>query len=217
MKMKGIIVSLILACCFHCMSCTNKSLNEFQTPDLALFALKGKVKECRTYYFKAVEKDGNIIRGDSLGHYSKDILGYSATGEITFISDYGTLIDKGITVKKNSQGRITEIISESPWTEIEGGGTFTRGETWEYDAGGRPCRNVPYDDMEGQYADNRIEYDADNNICRFEDKGRYPCVTTYQYLEFDKHNNWTKRMATYQEILNEPQKQYEERKITYYE
>ena len=207
----------MLMYCFYCVSCTDKSANEFQTPDLALFALKGRVKECRTYYFKTIGSDGNVIKGDSLGHYSKDVLGYSAAGEITFISDYGMLADEGITIKRNDYGRITAIICESPMSEIEGGGTFVRGEEWEYDAGGRPCRNVPYDDMEGEYADDRIEYDDDNNICKFEDKGRYPCEITYRYIEFDSHNNWTKRIATYQEILNEPRMQYEERTIIYYE
>lgn len=107
--MKTIIVSLILICCFHCVSCTDKSSKEFRTPDLALFALKGKAKECHTFYFKAIDNGRNIVKGDSLGRYSKDALEYSATGELTFISDYGVLADEGITIERNNYGRITLV------------------------------------------------------------------------------------------------------------
>lgn len=212
--MKTYIVLILMAVGFCCVSCTDK---DFQTPDLALYALKGKVKECYTYYFKVIDNNGEFSKGDSLGRRVNDVLKYSAGGEIIYISNYGTLSNEAITIKRNNAGRIVELYKTTPVSEENGGGTFTQGEKWEYDAQGRSCRNSCYDDMEGDYADIRFEYDNANNESKIEDKGRYPCITTFQYLEFDKHNNWTKRIATYEELLYEPRKQYEERMITYYD
>lgn len=210
------VVLLIFVLGINCISCTDKEKNEFQTPDLALFALKGKVKECRTYYFEAIDGDNGVVKGDSLRNYLKDELRYSAGGEIIYISNYGTLACDEITIKRNSAGRIVEICRVSPVSEEEGGGTFTRGEGWEYDVKGRPCRNTCYDDVEGNYGDIRFEYNEANDISKVEDKGRFSCVSTFQYLEFDEHNNWTKRITTRQEEMSEPRKQFEERVITYY-
>lgn len=211
--MKTYIVLLLMAVGFGCVSCTD---NDFQTPDLALYALKGKVKECYTYYFEAIEKNGEFSKGDSLGYRVKE-LRYSPEGGIIYISEYGPLSSEEITIERNNLGRIVELYSISPVSEEDGGGTFTQGEKWEYDAQGRPCRNNCYNDVAGEYADLRVEYDENNNESKMERKGRYPSITTFQYLEFDKHTNWTKRIAIHEEEPWEPRKQYEERVITYYD
>jgi len=203
----------ILALYLNFMSCT-KASNEFLTPDLALFALKDKVKECQTNFYKAIEKDGQYLKGEKEDQYRSKSLKYSILGELIFTTDYDSLNNKSNTVKRNTKGRITEISNESPW--IEEGGTYTQGEVWEYDNYGRPCRHIPYDDVEADYADDRIEYDNENNIIRIEDKGRFPSTTTYQYIEFDQHNNWIKRVSACLNEFDQTKKVYEERNITYY-
>lgn len=209
--MKTYIVLLLMAVGFGCISCTD---NDFQTPDLALYALKGKVKECYTYYFNVVDNNGEVIKGDSLGRHVNDVLKYSAGGEIIYIAHYDSLSNETITIKRNNAGRIVELYKTTRGSEEDGDGTYTWGEKWEYDAEGRPCRNIRYDDMEGEHTDLRFEYDNANNQNKIELKGRYASITTFQYLEFDRHNNWTKRIAIYEES---PRKQYEERVITYYD
>lgn len=214
--MKKSVILLIFIACYSCISCTSDHNDEFRSPDLALFVLKGKVKECQIYHFKAIDDNGSVLKGDSLGMYFNDILKYSDKGEIIFISGYGSLTGKEVTVKRNRSGRIIELYSESEVSEEEGGGTYVQGQTWEYDSHGRPCRTNRYDDVEGNFSDERIEYDDKNNISKTEDKGRFPRVDTYQYIEFDKHCNWVKRVVISEELLMEPEKRYEERIISYY-
>ena len=205
---KIILVILSVLCLVSCNQSEKKN-------DLTEENLKGKVKSITENTYEAVDKFGQIEKGDVLvdssavytddGHFKI----YNEKGnkiEENYYNSNGSLIYKN-TYKYDEKGN---IIEENYYNS---NGRLYSKTTYKYDEKGNMIEDNFYDSDDGSLIyKNTYKYDEKgNNIEKnnYDSNGRLYSKYTYEY---DKNNNWTQRI----EYKNTIPHRITERIIEYY-
>ena len=205
---KIILVILSVLCLVSCNQSEKKN-------DLTEENLKGKVKSITENTYEAVDKFGQIEKGDVLvdssavytddGHFKI----YNEKGnkiEENYYNSNGSLIYKN-TYKYDEKGN---IIEENYYNS---NGRLYSKTTYKYDEKGNMIEDNFYDSDDGSLIyKNTYKYDEKgNNIEKnnYDSNGRLDSKYTYEY---DKNNNWTQRI----EYKNTIPHRITERIIEYY-
>ena len=157
--------------------------------DLTEENLKGKVKSIKETTYKAVDKFGQIEKGDVLNNYFNI---YNEKGNKIEDNSYdsdGSLNSK-TTYKYDKKGnKIEENIYDS-------NGKFVRKTTYKYDKKGNIIEEKSYYPDGSLIYKNTYKYDEKGNMIEenwYESDGSLYEKHTYKY-EYDKNNNWTQRI-----------------------
>ena len=205
---KIILVILSVLCLVSCNQSEKKN-------DLTEENLKGKVKSITENTYEAVDKFGQIEKGnvlvDSSAVYTDDgrFKIYNEKGnkiEENYYNSNGRLIYKN-TYKYDEKGN---IIEENYYNS---NGRLYSKATYKYDEKGNMIEDNFYDSDNGSLIyKNTYKYDEKgNNIEKnnYDSNGRLDSKHTYEY---DKNNNWTQRI----EYKNTIPHRITERIIEYY-
>ena len=207
--MEKIILAILSVLCL--VSCNQSEKKN----DLTEENLKGKVKSITENTYEAVDKFGQIEKGDVLvdssavytddGHFKI----YNEKGnkiEENYYNSNGSLIYKN-TYKYDEKGN---IIEENYYNS---NGRLYSKTTYKYDEKGNMIEDNFYDSDDGSLIyKNTYKYDEKgNNIEKnnYDSNGRLDSKYTYEY---DKNNNWTQRI----EYKNTIPHRITERIIEYY-
>ena len=207
--MKKIILAILSVLCL--VSCNQSEKKN----DLTEENLKGKVKSITENTYEAVEKFGQIEKGDVLvdssAVYTDDgrFKIYNEKGnkiEENYYNSNGSLIYKN-TYKYDEKGN---IIEENYYNS---NGRLYSKTTYKYDEKGNMIEDNFYDSDDGSLIyKNTYKYDEKGNIIEenhYDSNGRLDSKYTYEY---DKNNNWTQRI----EYKNTIPHRITERIIEYY-
>ena len=179
---KIILVILSVLCLVSCNQSEKKN-------DLTEENLKGKVKSITENTYEAVDKFGQIEKGDVLVDSSAV---YTDDGRFKIYNEKGNKIEENYY---NSNGR---LYSKT---------------TYKYDEKGNMIEDNFYDSDDGSLIyKNTYKYDEKGNIIEenhYDSNGRLDSKYTYEY---DKNNNWTQRI----EYKNTIPHRITERIIEYY-
>ena len=183
--------------------------------DLTKKKLKGKVKSIKETTYQAVEKFGQIEKGDVLVDSSAV---YTDDGHFKIYNEKGNKIEENYY---NSNGRLyskTTYKYDEKGNMIEDNfydsddGSLIYKNTYKYDEKGNKIEEYHYDE-DGKF-NYKYTYKYDekgNNIEKnnYDSNGRLDSKYTYEY---DKNNNWTQRI----EYKNTIPHRITERIIEYY-
>ena len=202
--------------------------------DLTEENLKGKVKSIKETPYEAVDKFGQIEKGNVLYddfifpftiydekgnkieeyHYdedgnlsSKDTYEYDEKGnniERNWYDSDGRLGYK-LIYKYNEKGNIIEE------NYYDSNGSLSYKTTYKYDKKGNKIEDNSYDSDGSLNSKTTYKYDEKGNMIEYNTDGRFGEKYTYKY-EYDKNNNWIQQV-TYED--NKPI-QITERIIEYY-
>ena len=205
---KIILVILSVLCLVSCNQSEKKN-------DLTEENLKGKVKSITENTYEAVDKFGQIEKGDVLVDSSAV---YTDDGHFKIYNEKGNKIEENYY---NSNGRLIykntykydekgNIIEENYYNS---NGRLYSKATYKYDEKGNMIEDNFYDSDNGSLIyKNTYKYDEKgNNIEKnnYDSNGRLDSKHTYEY---DKNNNWTQRI----EYKNTIPHRITERIIEYY-
>ena len=183
--------------------------------DLTEENLKGKVKSITENTYEAVDKFGQIEKGDVLVHSSAV---YTDAGHFEICNEKGNKIEENYY---NSNGRLyskTTYKYDEKGNMIEDNfydsddGSLIYKNTYKYDEKGNKIEEYHYDEDGKFNYKNTYKYDEKgNNIEKnnYDSNGRLDSKYTYEY---DKNNNWTQRI----EYKNTIPHRITERIIEYY-
>ena len=192
--MKKIILATLSASC-------NQSEKK---NDLTEENLKGKVKSIKETTYKAVDKFGQIEKGDVLNNYFNI---YNEKGnkiEDNFYDSDGNLSSKD-TYEYDEKGNNIEK------NNYDSDGSLNSKTTYKYDKKGNKIEDNSYDSDGSLNSKTTYKYDEKGNMIEYNTDGRFGEKYTYKY-EYDKNNNWIQQV-TYED--NKPI-QITERIIEYY-
>ena len=178
---KVLTIVLAMLCSASCEKSTQKN-------DLAELKLNGKIKSIREIPYEAVEKFGEVVKGDALGGFGNLQITFNEKGnkleENSFNLD-GSLFSK-YTYKYDDKGnKLEENFFNSD-------GSLSSKYTYKYDDKG-----------------NQIEENSFNSDGNLDDK------YTYKYT-YDQQGNWIQRIAYKVKNGVEKPSQIVERTIEYY-
>ena len=205
---KIILVILSVLCLVSCNQSEKKN-------DLTEENLKGKVKSITENTYEAVDKFGQIEKGDILVDSSAV---YTDDGHFKIYNEKGNKIEENYY---NSNGRLyskTTYKYDEKGNMIEDNfydsddGSLIYKNTYKYDEKGNKIEEYHYDE-DGKF-NYKYTYKYDekgNNIEKnnYDSNGRLDSKYTYEY---DKNNNWTQRI----EYKNTIPHRITERIIEYY-
>ena len=205
---KIILVILSVLCLVSCNQSEKKN-------DLTEENLKGKVKSITENTYEAVDKFGQIEKGDILVDSSAV---YTDDGRFKIYNEKGNKIEENYY---NSNGRLyskTTYKYDEKGNMIEDNfydsddGSLIYKNTYKYDEKGNKIEEYHYDE-DGKF-NYKYTYKYDekgNNIEKnnYDSNGRLDSKYTYEY---DKNNNWTQRI----EYKNTIPHRITERIIEYY-
>ena len=205
---KIILVILSVLCLVSCNQSEKKN-------DLTEENLKGKVKSITENTYEAVDKFGQIEKGDVLVDSSAV---YTDDGHFKIYNEKGNKIEENYY---NSNGRLyskTTYKYDEKGNMIEDNfydsddGSLIYKNTYKYDEKGNKIEEYHYDE-DGKF-NYKYTYKYDekgNNIEKnnYDSNGRLDSKYTYEY---DKNNNWTQRI----EYKNTIPHRITERIIEYY-
>lgn len=205
----SILLAVILVCLFAC-----GSKGDFHTSDLAMYQLSGRVASCKITTYELVINGSDTVRNLASGNtvsYSLDGMLTGLQGQQFIYDAEGNLVPNNLldSIVRNEKKQIIKMIYAG---EYEGGGQDI--EHWTYNEQGYPITYAYY----GLVVENNKEFTYDkNNIrtgmtCNFYDGDSQSYKQTYNYLQIDKHGNWTKCL----EKNDDGTVSLVERKITYY-
>lgn len=157
----------------------------FVTPDLKLFNLKGHVKEVLMSFHADSEED---IRGDDT-YLSPLTLNFDGDG---ILQKYDAMILSGqgedhFAVKRDDQGRIMKLTPNPRNENWPEGGVIT----FKYNSQGYPV-NISRVSDEG-FPNMMAEFNKEGLPYHVSMQGYGSIEYNYKYTEFDAHGNWTKR------------------------
>ena len=207
--MKKIILAILSVLCL--VSCNQSEKKN----DLTEENLKGKVKSITENTYEAVDKFGQIEKGDVLVDSSAV---YTDDGHFKIYNEKGNKIEENYY---NSNGRLyskTTYKYDEKGNMIEDNfydsddGSLIYKNTYKYDEKGNKIEEYHYDE-DGKF-NYKYTYKYDekgNNIEKnnYDSNGRLDSKHTYEY---DKNNNWTQRI----EYKNTIPHRITERIIEYY-
>ena len=205
---KIILVILSVLCLVSCNQSEKKN-------DLTEENLKGKVKSITENTYEAVDKFGQIEKGDVLVDSSAV---YTDDGHFKIYNEKGNKIEENYY---NSNGRLyskTTYKYDEKGNMIEDNfydsddGSLIYKNTYKYDEKGNKIEEYHYDEDGKFNYKNTYKYDEKgNNIEKnnYDSNGRLDSKYTYEY---DKNNNWTQRI----EYKNTIPHRITERIIEYY-
>ena len=205
---KIILVILSVLCLVSCNQSEKKN-------DLTEENLKGKVKSITENTYEAVDKFGQIEKGDILVDSSAV---YTDDGHFKIYNEKGNKIEENYY---NSNGRLyskTTYKYDEKGNMIEDNfydsddGSLIYKNTYKYDEKGNKIEEYHYDEDGKFNYKNTYKYDEKgNNIEKnnYDSNGRLDSKYTYEY---DKNNNWTQRI----EYKNTIPHRITERIIEYY-
>ena len=156
--------------------------------DLTEENLKGKVKSIKETTYKAVDKFGQIEKGDVLVDSSAV---YTDDGRFKIYNE------KGNKIEENYYNSNSSLIYKN---------------TYKYDEKGNKIEENYYNSNGRLYSKTTYKYDEKGNIIEenhYDSNGRLDSKYTYEY---DKNNNWTQRI----EYKNTIPHRITERIIEYY-
>ena len=204
---KVLTIVLAMLCSASCEKSTQKN-------DLAELKLNGKIKSIREIPYEAVEKFGEVVKGDALGGFGNLQITFNEKGnkleENSFNLD-GSLFSK-YTYKYDDKGnKLEENFFNSD-------GSLSSKYTYKYDDKGNQIEGnsfnsdgrlsfkytYKYDDKGNQIEEN--SFNSDGNL---DDK------YTYKYT-YDQQGNWIQRIAYKVKNGVEKPSQIVERTIEYY-
>ena len=160
--------------------------------DLTEENLKGKVKSIKETPYEAVEKFGQIEKGDMLNTYFTIFTIYNKKGNTIEENDYnsdGSLFSK-FTYKYDEKGNIIEK------NDYDSDGSLNYKTTYKYDEKGNMIEANFYNSDGSLSFKLTYKYDEKGNMIEatyYNSDGRLDSKTTYKY-EYDKNNNWTQRI-----------------------
>ena len=178
--------------------------------DLTEENLKGKVKSIKETPYEAVEKFGQIEKGDMLNTYFTIFTIYNKKGNTIEENDYnsdGSLFSK-FTYKYDEKGNIIEK------NDYDSDGRLDYKTTYKYDEKGNMIEATYYNSDGRLSSKTTYKYDEKGNTIEENDYNSDSSLnskTTYKY-KYDKNNNWTQQV-TYE---NNKPTQITERIIEYY-
>ena len=178
---KVLTIVLAMLCSASCEKSTQKN-------DLAELKLNGKIKSIREIPYEAVEKFGEVVKGDALGGFGNLQITFNEKGnklEENFFNSDGSLSSK-YTYKYDDKGNQIEGNS------FNSDGRLSFKSTYKYDDKG-----------------NQIEENSFNSDGNLDDK------YTYKYT-YDQQGNWIQRIAYKVKNGVEKPSQIVERTIEYY-
>ena len=204
---KIILVILSVLCLVSCNQSEKKN-------DLTEENLKGKVKSITENTYEAVDKLGQIEKGDVLVDSSAV---YTDDGRFKIYNEKGNKIEENYY---NSNGR---LIYKNTYKYDEKGnkieenyynsnGRLYSKTTYKYDEKGNKIEDYHYDEDGKFNYKYTYKYDEKGNIIEenhYDSNGRLDSKYTYEY---DKNNNWTQRI----EYKNTIPHRITERIIEYY-
>ena len=205
---KIILVILSVLCLVSCNQSEKKN-------DLTEENLKGKVKSITENTYEAVEKFGQIEKGDVLVDSSAV---YTDDGHFKIYNEKGNKIEEnyynsnGSLIYKNTY-KYDEKGNKIEENYYNSNGRLYSKTTYKYDEKGNMIEDNFYDSDDGSLIyKNTYKYDEKgNNIEKnnYDSNGRLDSKYTYEY---DKNNNWTQRI----EYKNTIPHRITERIIEYY-
>ena len=169
--------------------------------DLTEENLKGKVKSIKETLYEAVDKFGQIEKGNWFNNYFTI---YDKKGNIIEENDYdsdGSLNSK-TTYKYDEKGNKIEE------NDYDSDGRLDSKTTYKYDEKGNTIEKNYYSYSDGRL-DSKITYKYNEKGNTIEENdyyysdGRLDSKTTYKYkYEYDKNNNWTQKIQYRNTIPN---------------
>ena len=224
---KIILVILSVLCLVSCNQSEKKN-------DLTEENLKGKVKSIKETLYEAVDKFGQIEKGDVLNNYFNiynekgnkiEENRYDSDGSLYFKDTY-KYDEKGNKIEENRYNSDGSLYSKTTYKYDEKGnmiednfydsddGSFIYKNTYKYDEKGNKIEEYHYDEDGKFIYKNTYKYDEKGNIIEekiYHSDGRFGNTYTYKY-EYDKNNNWTQRIK----YKNTIPRRITERIIEYY-
>ena len=205
---KIILVILSVLCLVSCNQSEKKN-------DLTEENLKGKVKSITENTYEAVDKFGQIEKGDVLVDSSAV---YTDDGRFKIYNEKGNKIEEnyynsnGSLIYKNTY-KYDEKGNKIEENYYNSNGRLYSKTTYKYDEKGNMIEDNFYDSDDGSLIyKNTYKYDEKGNIIEenhYDSNGRLDSKYTYEY---DKNNNWTQRI----EYKNTIPHRITERIIEYY-
>ena len=221
-----ILISILFLC-----SCSSSTKN-----DLTLIGLKGKVKSSEEKNYQAKKESGKWICGDERQDYHRCYIKLDNDGnyrEIKYLDSKGNLAlrmtpkrEKGKIVEEifyNERGEVNNVfkynfISDNEIeTKLYAKNVEGSGKIYRENGRNVKCYYSYVFERDTIVYNSTWEYNKDGRMTRYIVKDKTGKITTYEryeYLEYDKEGNWTKKL-----IYNKdnPQPQYiSTRKIEYY-
>ena len=205
---KIILVILSVLCLVSCNQSEKKN-------DLTEENLKGKVKSITENTYEAVDKFGQIEKGDVLVDSSAV---YTDDGRFKIYNEKGNKIEEnyynsnGSLIYKNTY-KYDEKGNKIEENYYNSNGRLYSKTTYKYDEKGNMIEDNFYDSDDGSLIyKTTYKYDEKGNIIEenhYDSNGRLDSKYTYEY---DKNNNWTQRI----EYKNTIPHRITERIIEYY-
>ena len=155
---KIILVILSVLCLVSCKQSEKKN-------DLTEENLKGKVKSIKETPYEAVDKFGQIEKGNVL--YDN------------FIFPFTIYDEKGNKIEEN---------------HYDSDGNLSSKDTYEYDEKGNNIERNWYDSDGSLNYKYTYKYDEKGNMIEYNTDGRFGEKYTYKY-EYDKNNNWIQQVT----------------------
>lgn len=195
----------------------NETSVSFQ--DVALFNLRGNVKECVINTKYPTWNGSEKLRFSEYGtlelglgfEFEFDRKGKQVSAKVN-PDHWG-----GITVEaeRNRSGRLIGIHSFKKGNQGAMGGYSNQEMRFVYDENGRLASQLIYVNDELEVRET-LTYDAKGNVatCKMEFEGASTLITKFEYTKFDKKGNWTERQYTDSESTKPT---IETRIITYYD
>lgn len=182
---KIILIILSVLCLVSCNQSEKKN-------DLTEENLKGKVKSIKETTYEAIEKFGQIEKGD-VSYYAYAVTIYNEKGDRIEENHYNSdgSLDYKVTYKYDENGN-----------KIEGNIYFSNGKldkkvTYKYDEKGNIIELNGYNSDGSLLYKYTYKYDKKENIIeknRYNSNGSLDEKYTYKY-EYDKNNNWIQQVV----------------------
>jgi YD repeat-containing protein len=211
MNIMKIRKSIAVAVCVLLSSCAKRT-------DWNMFGLRGEVKSYKETHYQP-EKKGDTWQKGAKMEYGHSKVTFEKTGKYTsmeFIFNDNTLLEKMVPERKgesiveyryDSEGKVIgrseiENISEEEFAFIsydEKGKKISEGSTF-FKNHAVVKQELEIFNPSGEVRDKVIvtfKYDDDGNLVSHKQtngNGDVPYHYRYKYLEFDKYNNWIKRL-----------------------
>ena len=204
------VLTIVLA--MFCLASCEKST---QKNDLAELKLKGKVKSIRKIPYEAVEKFGEVVKGDVLDRFGENLqITFNDKGnqiEENWFNSDGSLYFK-YTYKYDDKGNKIELNS------FNSDGSLSFKSTYKYDDKGNKIESNSFNSDGSLDSKYTYKYDDKGNIIEensFISDVNLADKYTYKYT-YDQQGNWIQQIAYKVKNGVEKPSQIVERTIEYY-
>lgn len=188
--------------------------------DLINYELKGKVKLCKKVTYIVNINDRDTVKKELSNEYAllfseNGILSKFGGQELVY-DEQGNLVPNQLldSIVRNDKQQMVRMVYAG---KCESGKSIAL-TYWTYDDNGYPatiktCENTIENVVKSTYDDNGTLIKNDSEIYNGQ---RYTISETYDYLEFDEHGNWVRRLCKQKSDDVKGLLAIQERVITYY-